>query len=162
MRQLSIATLALLTLAACGRKGARSSDFDSATAAALSTGTAAAQTRNMPKVAHVVELVIGHSLDQHNTIVGGMSTQFHPGDSILVAVKLQYVPAGTPVTAVISLKGAAVDSATAKAGASDSAGLSYTGLRFQSGPKWGKGSYQAAIFVDGKFQVGHDLDITPP
>lgn len=161
MRQLSIATLALLTLTACGRKGARSSDFDSATAAALSTGTAAAQMRNMPKVAHVAELLIGHGLDQHNMLVGGMSTDFHAGDSIMLAVKTQYLPAGTPITAVISLKNATVDSATAKAGASDTAGISFTGLRFQSGPKWAKGSYQATIFVDGKFQVAHDLTITP-
>jgi hypothetical protein len=161
MRQLSIATLALLTLTACGRKGARSSDFDSATAAALSTGTAAAQMRNMPKVAHVVEVQIGHGLDRHNMIFGGVATQFHPGDSILIAVKTQYLTAGSAISGVISQKNVAVDSAATKADASDSTGASFAGLRFQSGPKWAKGTYQAAIFIDGKFQVAQDFTITP-
>ena len=161
MRQLSVATLALLTLTACGRKGARSADFDSATAAALATGTAAAQTRNMPKVAHVVQLELGHALDRHNQIFGGVFSQFHAGDSVLVAVKTQYLPAGANISAVIRQKNATLDSASTTSQAPDSLNFGYAGLGFQTGAKWAKGSYQVALMIDGKFQLAQEFTITP-
>jgi hypothetical protein len=161
MRQLSVATLALLTLTACGRKGARSADFDSATAAALATGTAAAQTRNMPKVAHVVQLELGHALDRKNQVFGGASSQFRAGDSVLVAVRTQYLAAGANISAIITQKNATVDSASTKSEAPDSLGYGYAGLRLLTGAKWTKGTYQAAIWIDGKFQLAQEFTLTP-
>jgi hypothetical protein len=161
MRQLSVATLALLTLTACGRKGARSADFDSATAAALATGTAAAQTRNMPKIAHVVQLDLGHALDRHNEIFGGAASQFRAGDSLLVAIKTQFVAAGADISTVIRQKNVAIDSAATKSEAPDSLGYSYAGLRLLTGAKWAKGTYQAAVFINGKFQVAQEFTLTP-
>ena len=160
MRKLTISLIALIALTACGRKGARRSDFDSATAAALAAGPAA-QLANLPKVAHVTSLNLGHSLDRHDMIFGGVTQQFKVGDSVLVSVKGQYLATGADVSARIRLKSATLDSVGAKAGAADTAGYTYVGLRFATGPKWVKGSYLVEVFVDGKFQMASDLTLSP-
>jgi len=161
MRKLTISLIALIALTGCGRKGARSSDFDSATAVALASGPAA-QIANMPKLPHVASLNLGHSLDRHDMIFGGVTQQFKLGDSVLVSVKGQYLPTGADVSARIRSKTATLDSVGAKAGAADTAGFTYIGLRFASGAKWAKGTYQVEVFVDGKFQVASDLILNTP
>ena len=45
----------------------------------------------------------------------------------------------------------------AKAGAADSTGFTFVGLRFASGSKWTKGTYQVEVFLDGKFQVAQEF-----
>ncbi len=161
MRYATCLIIALVTLTACGRKGARSSDFDDATAAALATGAGATQLSNMPKVAHIAAFDIGHGLDRRDMIFGGVSTQFKVGDSILVSAKGIYLTAGDDVSARIRMKNATLDSTGAKAGAPDTSGFSYVGLRFASGAKWTKGSYQVELFLNGKFQVAKEFNYTP-
>lgn len=159
MRKLATPMLALLALAACGRKGARSSDFDSATTAALATGAAATQMANVGKVAHIAGFDLGHGLDRHNMIFGGPATQFKPGDSILVAAKGIYVTAGAEISARIRQKNQTLDSTSAKAGTADSTGYTFVGLRFASAPKWAKGTYQVEMFLDGKFQMAQEFTL---
>ena len=161
MRYATLSLIALVTLTACGRKGARSSDFDSATDAALAEGATGAPMANVPKVAHIAGFDIGHGLDRHDMIFGGVATQFKVGDSIMVSAKGLYLTAGAEVGARIRLKNATVDSTSAKAGASDSTGFSYVGLRFASGKKWTKGPYQVELFLDGKFQMSQEFSYTP-
>ncbi len=158
MRRRTISILALAALAACGRKGARSSDFDSATAAALATG-AGATAADYPKVPRIYSMTTGHALDRHDMIFGGGAQAFALGDSILVSVKGQFLPSGTDVGARIRLKNTVIDSTAAKAGAADTAGFSYVGLRFASGKKWAKGTYTVEIFINGKFQVSQDVTL---
>ena len=160
MRRTTTSILTLLVLTACGRKGARSSDFDSATGAALTSG-AATQTANTPKVAHVAGIELGHSLDRHNMIFGGVSNQFRTGDSILVAVRGLYLAVGADVSARIRQKNATLDSAGAKAGPADTTGYTYVGLRFASGRKWTKGLYQVEVFLNGKFQLANEFSFQP-
>jgi hypothetical protein len=159
MRRATIAVLALTALTACGKKGARSSDFDSATAAALASGGAGTVAADLPKVGRVMGFTIGHGLDKHDMIFGGPATQFTRGDSVLISVKTQYVPASADISARIRLKNATIDSAGAKSGAPDTASVSYTGLRFATNPKWTKGTYMADIFLNGKFQVSQEFTI---
>lgn len=160
MRKVTTSMLALIALAACGRKGARSADFDSATAAALTTGAAAAQMANIPKVAHIAAVTLGHGLDRHNMVFGGPADQFKAGDSILAAAKGLYLVAGADVSARIRLKNATLDSTTAKAEAADSTGSSYVGLRFLSGKKWAKGTYSLEVFLAGKFQMSQEFSLS--
>src|SRR5271169_4554697 len=97
MRRAPIAVLALIALTACGKKGARSSNFDSATAAALASGGVGTPIADLPKLGHVMGFNIGHGLDKHDMIFGGPSPRFTRGDSVLISVKLQYVAAGVDV-----------------------------------------------------------------
>jgi hypothetical protein len=161
MRYATFSIIAVVTLAGCGRKGARSSDFDSATAAALATGTAATQMSNVAKVPHIAGFDIGHGLDRHDMIFGGVATQFKVGDSVLVSAKGLYLAAGADVSARIRLKNATLDSMGAKAGTPDTNGFTYVGLRFASGKKWTKGTYSVELFLDGKFQMAQDFTYTP-
>ena len=159
MRRATIAVLALIALAACGRKGARRSDFDSATAAALASGGTGPALAAQPKVAHVTGFDIGHGLDKRDMIFGGPSQRFNQGDSVLISVRGQYLPAGAAVSARIRLKTTTIDSAGATAGAADSSGFSYVGLRFGSNRKWSRGTYQAEVFLNGKFQMSQEFMI---
>jgi hypothetical protein len=163
MRRATISMLALIALAACGRKGARRSDFDSATAVALTPDGAAAAVASQPKVAHVSGFNIGHGLDRHDMIFGGAAEQFTPADSILISVRGLYLPAGADVSARIrpknAPKGATSDSTGAKAPAADTAGVAYIGLRFGPQKKPVKGGYVAEIFLDGKFQMSQEFTI---
>ena len=159
MRRATIAVIALTALTACGRKGARGSDFDSATAAALAAGGAGIAATDLPKVGRVMGFTIGHGLDKHDMIFGGPASQFTRGDSVLISVKAQYVPAGTDVSGRIRLKNATIDSAGAKSGTPDTMSVSYAGLRFATTPKWTKGTYMADIFLNGKFQMSQEFTI---
>jgi hypothetical protein len=161
MRRATIAVLALIALTACGRKGARRSDFDSATAAALASGGTAAAIAAQPKLPHVAGFDIGHALDRHDMIFGGPADRFHQGDSVLVSVRTLFTPAGADVSARIRLKTATADSTGAQAAAPDSTGVNYTGLRFRTEKKWVKGTYQLEIFLNGKFQMSQEFMITP-
>ena len=127
MRKTTITILSLITLAGCGRKGARSSDFDSATSAALATGAAAAQMASIPKTAHLSAVELGHQLDRHDMIFGGVATQYKAADSVLVSAKGLYVVAGSVVSARIRLKNATLDSTSAKIGAAVSFGAALLG-----------------------------------
>ncbi|HEY4099361.1 MAG TPA: hypothetical protein VGM20_00635 [Gemmatimonadales bacterium] len=144
---------ALFALTACGRKGARSSDFDSATTAALggtaSAGSAAAA--NAPKVGHVMGIEIGRSLDSANRIILGGAAGFGSSDSVLASVRTIYANAGTPVSVRIRLKDQTVDSAASKTAAADTAGVAIVPFRFA--PLKKDGAYQAEVFLDGKFQM---------
>ena len=161
MRYATFSIIAVFTLAGCGRKGARSSDFDSATAAALATGAAAGPMSNVPKVAHIAGFELGHQLDRHDIIFGGVATQFKVGDSVLVSAKGLYLPTGADVSARVRLKNATLDSTGAKAGAADTNGVTFVGLRFASGKKWTKGTYTVELFLNGKFQMSQDFTYTP-
>jgi hypothetical protein len=94
MRRAILPIIALSAIAACGRKGARSADFDSATAAALASGPTPAMAA-MPKIPHVIGFELGHRLDRHDMVYGGPAQQFLPGDSILLSVRVIYVDSGT-------------------------------------------------------------------
>lgn len=157
MLRATTAMLTLIFLAACGRKGARRSDFDSATSAALATGGTSTPGAEAPKVARVAGFDIGHGLDRHDMIFGGPSPRFGPTDSVLISVRAQYAAPGTDVSARIRLKNTTVDSVGAKAGAADSTGMAYVGLRFGPAKAWARGTYQADVFINGKFQVSQDF-----
>ena len=160
MRRVTIAALALIALPACGRKGARSSDFDSATAAALAGGGPATAPVNLPKVGHVMGFNIGKGLDKNDLIFGGPSTRFTHGDSVLISVRLQYVPVGADVSARIRFKNATLDSAGAKSReTADTSQISYAGLRFGSTAQWVVGTYQAEVFLNGKFAMSQEFMI---
>lgn|ERR1019366_638208 len=159
MRRVTIAVLALFALSACGRKGARRSDFDSAMAAALASGGTGVAPTDLPKIAHVAGFDIGHRLDRQGMIFGGPSQSFNRGDSVLISVRGQYLPAGADVSARIRMKTKTIDSTSAKAGASDSTGFSYIGLRFATDTKWTKGPYLAEVFLNGKFQMAQEFTI---
>lgn len=159
MRRATIAMLALTALTACGRKGARRSDFDNATAAALASGGTGTALADQPKLAHVTGFEIGHGLDRNAMIFGGPSQRFNQGDSVLISVRGQYLTAGADVGARIRLKTTTIDSTGAKAAAPDTTGFSYVGLRFGTNKKWAKGTYQADVFLNGKFQMSQDFMI---
>ena len=159
-RRATTAILALFALAACGRKGARSADFDSATAAALAGSNASTPVLSqLPKVAHVAGFDLGHQLDKNDMLFGGPTQRFAQGDSVLISVRGQFLAAGADVSARIRLKNSTIDSAGAKAKAADSTGFSFVGLRFATSKKWTKGTYQADIFLDGKFQMSQDFQV---
>ena len=162
MRHATRLLLAVTLLAACGRKGARSSDFDSATAAALGTGAAAAQMAGMQKTPHVMSVNVGHQLDRNNLMVGGTATDFKTADSVLVSVKGIYLKEGAEVSGRVRSGNVTLDSAAAKAGAADTAGHTYVALRFAPTPKWSVGNYIIEIFLDGKFQMAQDFKYSKP
>ena len=152
--------LALIALTACGKKGARRSDFDSATAAALASGVTGTPLAEQPKVAHVAGFDLGHQLDRRAMIFGGPALQFAAGDSVLLSIRGQFIPAGADISVRIRQKKATIDSAGTTAGAPDSAGVSYSGVRFASDrKKWTKGAYQAEVFLNGKFQMSQEFTI---
>lgn len=151
--------LALVALAACGKKGASKADFDNATTAALTPNALAVEVANQPKTARITGFNIGHGLDRHDVIFGGASARFSAGDSVLISVRGLYLPQGTDVSARIRLKTATIDSSGAKSGAPDSAGVTNVGLRFGTTSKWAKGAYQVEVFLSGKFQMAQEITI---
>ena len=151
---------ALTAIAACGRKGARSADFDSATAAALANGSTPALAA-MPKVPHVLGFELAHRLDRLDMVYGGPVQQFSPGDSILLSVRVIYVDSGSSVSARLRQNKNTLDSAGTKSGAKDSAGRSTVGLRFAQDKPLAKGTYQADVFLNGTFQMSKDFRVGP-
>ena len=158
-RRATIPTLALLTVIACGRKGARSSDFDSATAAALASGPAGTMATDQPKVAKVTSVEFAHQLDRHNRAIGGTSESFSPSDSVLLSVGVIYAAADVEVSARLRLDNRTIDSTSTPAGASDSSGVAMVGVRFGPIKGGGKGRYQADVFLGGKFQMAKEFTI---
>lgn len=152
---------ALLALTACGRKGARSSDFDSATADALGPsasdkGVAAAST---PKVGHVMAIDIGHILDPANRIVVGGAAGFGTSDSVLASVRTIYASPGTAVSIRLRLRDQTVDSIGSQTPAADSTGVATIPFHFKPVKK--VGNYQAEVFLDGKFQMAEAFTVGP-
>jgi hypothetical protein len=158
-RRTIIPLLALFAVTACGRKGARSSDFDSATAAALAGGTAGTAASDQPKVAKVTGFEFTHQLDRRNRALGGTTDHFSPSDSILLSVGVIYAAADVEVSARLRLNNRTVDSAGVAAGAADSAGVGMVGVRFGPIKGGGKGLYQADVFLGGKFQMAKEFTI---
>ncbi|MGH7584352.1 MAG: hypothetical protein ACREL5_14115 [Gemmatimonadales bacterium] len=160
----SIAVLIVLAAAtaACGRKGARSSDFDSATAAALGSGTPAGSTgvtSSPPSVARAMGFEFGHRIDRYGRVEGGVASQFAPTDSVLMTVRAAGADTSTEVSARIRFGGKTVDSQAVKAARPDSTGVSFTPLRFGFAKPLATGNYQVDVFVNGKFQMSQDMTV---
>lgn len=153
--------LATLAIAACGRKGARSADFDSATAVALTIGVPGGSGAAMPKLPHVVGFELAHQLDRHDMVFGGPAQDFLPGDSILVSVRSIYADSGSNVSARLRQNKHTIDSAGATSGAKDSLDMSVVGVRFPQTKPFAKGTYQVDVFLNGTFQMSKDFRITP-
>jgi len=153
----------IAVLAACGRKGARSSDFDSATAAALAAGVPAGSTGAAPSgtAARASGFDFGHRIDRNGRIEGGVSSQFGPGDSILISVRAMSAQPGTDVSVRLRFNGKTIDSAGNKAGAADSTGVAFVPFGFGSAKPRTPGTYQADVFVNGKFQMSQDFKVGP-
>ena len=79
---------------------------------------------------------------------------------MLVSVRVIYVDSGSSVSARLRQNKNTLDSAGTKSGAKDSVGTSTVGLRFAQA-KWAKGTYQADVFLNGKFQMSKDFTISP-
>jgi hypothetical protein len=158
-RRATISTLALLAVVACGRKGARSSDFDRATAAALASGTTGTAAPGQPKVAKITGFEFAHQLDRRNRVVGGTADHFSPSDSILLSVGTIHAAADAEVSARLRLNNRTVDSIGTTAGAPDSSGVSVVGVRFGPIKGGGKGLYQADVFLGGKFQMAKEFNV---
>ncbi|HEY3934596.1 MAG TPA: lipoprotein [Gemmatimonadales bacterium] len=151
---------ALLALAACGRKGARSSDFDSATTTALGTSASGSgATTSTPKVGHVMAIDVGHLLNPANRIVVGGAAGFGASDSVLASVRTIYASPGTAVSVRLRLKDQTVDSIGSRIPPADSTGVAAIPFRF--GPLKKGGSYQAEVFLDGKFQMAEAFTVGP-
>ena len=161
MRRAMLPIFALFAIAACGRKGARSADFDSATAAALAIGVVTSPGGALPKVAHVVDFELAHQLDRHEMVFGGPARQFLPGDSILLSVRSIYVDSGSSVSARLRQNKNTIYSTGSKSGAKDSAGISTVGLRFAQKKPLATGTYQADVFLNGTFQMSKDFRVSP-
>jgi hypothetical protein len=159
MRRAMIPILATFAITACGRKGARSADFDSATAAALASGAPSTPAAAAPKTPHVTDFELAHRLDRHNMAFGGPAQQFAPGDSILLSVRSIYADSGISVSARLRQNSRTIDSTGAKAAAADSTGLSVVGLRFGQAKALAKGTYQADVFLNGRFQMSKEFKI---
>ena len=151
--------LAVLAVTACGRKGARSSDFDSATATALTIGTILPPPGGVPKVPHVINFELAHQLDRHDMVFGGPAQQFAPGDSILLSVRGIYVDSGSSVSARLRQNTLTLDSAGVTSGTKDSMGFSTVGLRFAQAKPLAKGTYRADVFLNGTFQMSKEFRI---
>lgn len=159
MRDKAIILVGLLAVSACGRKGARSSDFDSATAAALATVPAWTRPANMPKVAHVMGFTLAHRLDRTGAAAGGPSAVFASTDSVLLSVRTEYATPGTIVAARLRQNNRTIDSVQAPVQPSDTTGIALTGLRFA--PAHAKGVVQAEVFLGGKFAISQEFKIVP-
>ena len=158
----SIAVLLVLaaSTAACGRKGARSSDFDSATAAALAGGTPTGSTGvTSPPIARAMGFDFGHRIDRSGRIEGGVVTEFAPTDSILMSVRAAGADTTTEVSARIRFAGKTVDSQGVRAPRPDSTGVSFTPLRFGFAKALAAGTYQVDVFVNGKFQMAQNISV---
>jgi hypothetical protein len=159
---LPIAALATLTfVAACGRKGARSADFDSATATALALGVPTGPGANVPHQPHIESFELARQLDRLNHVYGGPVQQFQPGDSILLSIRTIYVDSGSTVSARLRQNKRSIDSTGARTGALDSLGMNTVGLRFAQAKPFAKGDYQVDVFLNGTFQVSKDFSIVP-
>ena len=156
--RLILASFTLCAIAACGRQGARASDFDSA-AAAAEAATPGGIPADQPKVAHVMGFEFGHGLDRRNLIVGGAIAHYTPGDSILVSVRTTTAAADAPISVRLRFNNKTVDSTETKASAPDSTGIANMGVRF--GPPAAKGAYQADVFLNGKYQMSKVFTVGP-
>ena len=157
----TLAILATLALGACGRRGARSADFDSATARALASGVATNPATITSQVPHVVGFELAHRLDRHAQPYGGPAAQFTAGDSILLSVRTIYVDSGSSVSARMRQNKRTLDSTGTTTGTKDSVGFSAVGLGFGQARPLAKGVYQVDVFLNGTFQMSKDFRITP-
>jgi hypothetical protein len=158
IRRAMIPMFAAFAITACGRKGARSADFDSATAAALASG-AATTLAAAPKTTHVVNFEFAHRLDRYDMVFGGPAQQFAPGDSILLSVRSIYTDSGISVSARLRQNNRTIDSIGAKTTTADSTGFSVVGLRFAQAKPLANGTYQADVFLNGTFQMSKEFKI---
>ena len=160
-RRFPILLLAAATAAtACGRKGARAADFDSATAAALgpSAGTPVTVTTNGEARAEAFD--VGHSLDRMNRLTGGSGGQFSVHDTLMVSITLQNARAGDPVSARIRNGNKTVDSMSVTAPAPDSTHQAIVAMHFVNDKAWPKGHYQVEVFVGAISQGVRDFIIS--
>jgi hypothetical protein len=161
-RRTPILLTILLTATACGRKGARAADFDSATSAALAPPPGSPINPDAPHVARATAFDVGHSLDHDNNVIGGVGGQFGAHDSLMVSVHVEYTPAGTMIGARLRTGNRTVDSMAVPAPAPDSAHTSTVGMRFGSAAAWPRGPYQLEVFVGATSQGSKDFTIAQP
>ncbi|MGH7592892.1 MAG: hypothetical protein ACRELE_03450, partial [Gemmatimonadales bacterium] len=122
MRRATLSIFAMFAVTACGRKGARAADFDSATTAALASGMPGTPAAAARKVPHVVGFELAHRLDRHDMVYGGPAQQFAPGDSILLSVRSIYADSGSSVSVRLRQNKRTVDSTGTRTGTMDSTG----------------------------------------
>ncbi|HEY4319730.1 MAG TPA: hypothetical protein VGM77_01025 [Gemmatimonadales bacterium] len=163
IRHTVLATLALAAVTACGRKGARSADFDSATAAALAAGGGAAMA-NLPKVGHVMSFELAHGVDSTHMPYGGATQTFESSDSVFVSIRTIFVPAGANLTVQVMSGKQVLDSARTTSTAADTSGVARMSVSFAppTAKGWTAGAYEAQVYLDGKFQVSRPFEIRKP
>lgn len=161
-RRTPILLMMLLTVTACGRKGARAADFDSATAAALAPPPGTPTTPDAPHVARTTAFDIGHSLDHDNDLIGGVGGQFGAHDSLMVSIHVEYTNAGTMISARLRTANRTVDSMAVPAPAPDSVQSSTVAMRFGSAKPWPSGPYQLEVFVGATSQGSKDFTVSRP
>ncbi len=157
-----ILLMLLLTMTACGRKGARAADFDSATAAALAPPPGTPVNPTAAHVARAVSFDVGHALDRDNNLLGGAGGQFGVHDTLMVAVHVEYADSGTMIGARLRNGNRTVDSAAVPAPAPDSEHTSAVSMHFASAKPWPQGQYQLEVFVGATSQGSKDFTIGQP
>lgn len=139
------------TLVACG------SDAGDDTAAEDSTAVAAADT--MPRDPRVTAIELGLATDSAGHIVGGVLETFPEPDTIYVAVRTQYTPAGAPLTVRLLRGETTVSSVEIEAGAPDEDAIGRAIAALPAAATVQPGAYRIEVLLDGASQGLREITI---
>jgi hypothetical protein len=138
--------IALGALTACGSHDAPEKAADSAIAAATAV-------KPVEKTPHVRAIDLGRAIDSTQRITGGVLTSFHPGDTIFVSVRTEFVKEGAGVDLRLTRGKTRADSTSVKLGAPNAEGLAVVSARFMApGKGWPVGTYSLEVLLDGVSQ----------
>jgi hypothetical protein len=156
MRRQTVLTLAAIAaLTACARRDAPEGAADSAIAAATVAPPVA-------KNAHVRAFELGRAIDSTTKrIMGGVTANYQPGDTIFVSIRTEFVPEGTSLGVRLMRGNTTLDSIGLKSGTPNAENLAVVATRLAPRNKmWALGSYRLEVFLDGVSQGLTDFEVT--
>jgi hypothetical protein len=132
------------SLIACGSDaGDDDSGQDSLAAMAADT---------IPREPRVLAIEVGLAADSLGRIVGGVLESFPTPDTLFVAVRTQYTPAGAPLTVRLLQGDRTVDSTEIRAGEPDASQTGRAVASLPAAANASPGSYRIEVLLDGVSQ----------
>lgn len=151
-RTLLVAALAATTLSACSKKDADDTVAD--------TTPGAGTELQAPAVPRVTSMELGRAVDSTRNIMGGVTDDFGPNDTIYLAVRTENTAAGAMVTARWQTEsGTTVDSTSQAVAPAVADGWSVTEFHIMRPQPWPTGKYRVEVYLDGVSQGIKDFEI---
>ena len=140
----------LATATACADKGP---------AAEAAQDSVAAIAPEIPRNPRVVAFDVGLAVDSLDRLIGGTFQSIQTADTLYVAVRTQYVAAGTPISIVLRQGTTAVDSVAIVSGTPDADAIGRALATLNGAANVKPGQYHVEAILDGVSQGMRPLAI---